>query len=72
MPKQVPMGVYLVDPIDYTFIVFQEYELYQLLFQVGIRNLKNSDDCLELSTQTNQSLQYWRELNCSEQFGKLF
>ena len=37
--------------------------------KVGVRRLAKADDCEDNDTQTNQSLQYWREMNCSEQFG---
>jgi hypothetical protein len=38
-------------------------------FQVGVRRLTRSEECEDSETKTDQSLQYWREMNCSEQFG---
>ena len=40
--------------------------------KVGVRRLTRTEDCDEGETQTNQSLQYWSEMNCSEQFGEFW
>ncbi|KAL5266183.1 hypothetical protein ACHWQZ_G003559 [Mnemiopsis leidyi] len=47
---------------------FQSFNDQLSGIKVGVRRLTRTEDCDEGETQTNQSLQYWREMNCSEQF----